>query len=293
MTSASPEKTGFEEIFSGWVKASNHMMDAVSRTWTPQSPPTVDDTKNARGSLWSWVSPFDSWEKMSTVMNTATNLGALFTNPLQMKDLPQMPFPVWPEAMNLSPRGEGTETDYNKEIIDAVMGIYHRELSKVLNIPKLGITRTYQEKLARAMDKFQCFQKYISEFINILNIPLKQSFETAQENLSEMAKNGCQPQDLKKYHSRWLKKLETKYHALLNSPEYIRIMGKTLDAMADFTKARQDVLQDVMKFAGVPVERDMDELYKDLYLLKKRLKAVEKQLNASANHVPVRSSRKK
>jgi len=57
-------------------------------------------------------------------------------------------------------------------------------------------------------------------------------------------------------------------------------MSKTLDALEDFVAARNAIAQDFLKTMAVPTQDELDELYKELYQLKKRIKNLEKEKSA-------------
>ena len=65
--------------------------------------------------------------------------------------------------------------------------------------------------------------------------------------------------------------------SLFKSPEYVSTMAKTLGALEDFLTARNAITQDLLKAMAVPTQVELDELYKDLYRLKKRVKILEKE----------------
>jgi hypothetical protein len=58
-------------------------------------------------------------------------------------------------------------------------------------------------------------------------------------------------------------------------------MAKTLGALEDFIIARNAIAQDFLKTMAVPTQDELDELYKDLYQLKKRIKILEKEKSAT------------
>ncbi len=60
---------------------------------------------------------------------------------------------------------------------------------------------------------------------------------------------------------------------LFQSAEYIRTLTHTLHALEDFTTAKQELLSEAMAALGLPTRREMDELYREMYLLKKSMKA--------------------
>jgi polyhydroxyalkanoate synthesis regulator phasin len=75
----------------------------------------------------------------------------------------------------------------------------------------------------------------------------------------------------------WIKILEGHYMTLFQSPEYVNILGNTLVSMSDFTAAKNEVIEDMLNMFPIPKQKDMDELYREIYLLKKRIKALEKK----------------
>jgi polyhydroxyalkanoate synthesis regulator phasin len=47
--------------------------------------------------------------------------------------------------------------------------------------------------------------------------------------------------------------------------------------MSEFSAAKKEILQDFLNTLPVPTHKEMDELYKEIYLLKKRIKELEKK----------------
>jgi polyhydroxyalkanoate synthesis regulator phasin len=41
--------------------------------------------------------------------------------------------------------------------------------------------------------------------------------------------------------------------------------------------ARETITQDVLKGLAVPTQKDLDELYREIYILKKRIRKIEKK----------------
>jgi polyhydroxyalkanoate synthesis regulator phasin len=65
---------------------------------------------------------------------------------------------------------------------------------------------------------------------------------------------------------------------LFQSSEYTKTLNKTLHSMSEFSEAKKELLQDTLLYMlPVPTQKEMDELYKEIYLLKKRIKELEKR----------------
>lgn len=155
--------------------------------------------------------------------------------------------------------------------------LYEQEFRKFFKIPQLGLTRFYQEKMIRSMDKFNIYQAAVTEFSRLLLLPMEKSFQVLQEKLTELADKGDLPEDSKKYYRIWIKILEDHYMILLQSSEYTQALNKTLNAMSEFSEVKKEILQDFLNMLPVPTHKEMDALYKEIYLLKKRIKDLEKK----------------
>jgi hypothetical protein len=132
--------------------------------------------------------------------------------------------------------------------------------------------------MIRSVDKFNLFQSSLTEFLRLLSLPMERSLQILQEKLTELADEGSLPEDSKVYYQMWIKILEGHYMTLFQSSEYTKTLNKTLHSMSEFSEAKKELLQDTLLYMlPVPTQKEMDELYKEIYLLKKRIKELEKR----------------
>ena len=66
---------------------------------------------------------------------------------------------------------------------------------------------------------------------------------------------------------------------LLQSPDYTRVMDKTIAALVDYRNARDEMMYDMLKNLPIPTNREMDELYKEFYELKKKVRKLSKKVD--------------
>ena len=115
----------------------------------------------------------------------------------------------------------------------------------------------------------------MSEFLHLLYLPVEKSLKSLQEKMAEMAEQGPLDEQPKSYYNLWIKLLEGQYMELFQKPEYSEAMARTLCALNDSVEARQAVVNDILKQVNIPTNQDLDELSKEIYLLKKRIRALE------------------
>lgn len=166
--------------------------------------------------------------------------------------------------------------ELDKEMIKKWTDVYEKEFSQYLKIPQIGLGRFYQERAMQAADKLNTLQTALSEFLHILSQPVERSLTSLQEKMVEMTQSGPLDEKTRTYYNLWIKLLEGHYMALFKQAEYSQVMVKTLDALNQYVEARQAVVNDMLKQLNVPTHQDLDELYKEIYLLKKRMRAYEK-----------------
>ncbi len=169
--------------------------------------------------------------------------------------------------------------DLDHETFEAFREIYEKEFQRFFQVPQIGLTRFYQERVNKALDKYNIFQSTLGEFLYLFYVPLEKSASVMQEKIEEMVKKGEVKDNYKDYYSMWVKILEGHYMKLLQSPEYTKVMDKTISALVDYRSARDEMMYDVLQNLPIPTNREMDELYKEFYELKKKVRELAKKVD--------------
>ncbi|MGW8195605.1 MAG: poly(R)-hydroxyalkanoic acid synthase subunit PhaE [Desulforhopalus sp.] len=167
--------------------------------------------------------------------------------------------------------------DIEENVFRMWTDMYEKEFKQFFLVPQLGLMRTYQEKANQAIDKYNLFQSTLSEFLGLLSLPFNRSMRVMQENLTEMTENGSLPDDTREYYNMWVKVLEGHFMTLFQTPEYVETLTRTINALTDFTAARDSVLEDLLGSFPIATQRDVDDMARELYELKRRLRKLEKE----------------
>ncbi len=284
----------YDSLLSNWINSAADFWGSMLQNWPKTS--TADDGQPSgekSRAQESFEAVFKSWQTLSSVagdpgaMEAFSNLGR--TMPEMLTQVVQASwrsyFAMQQQWLEKAGRiGESTRSfnfeNIDKEVFKAWTDIYEKEFQQFFNIPQLGLTRFYQEKIGETLDKYNRFQSQYAEFMHLIFLPIEKSSKVLQEQLSNMAHEGKLPENSNDYYKLYIKILEGHYMSLFKSPEYISSMAKTLGALEDFIVARNSIAQDFLKTMAVPTQDELDELYKDLYHLKKRIKILEKEKHA-------------
>lgn len=166
---------------------------------------------------------------------------------------------------------------FKQKLLNGWTEAYEKEFRQYLKIPQIGLGRIYQERVLKAADKHNLFQAAFSKFLNRLYQPMEEAFDQLQKMVVEHAKTEQVEEDPKAYYNEWIKILEGCYMNLFKKPDFSEVLGQTLVALNEYSVAKQAVVNDVLKQQAVPTQADLDELYKEIHLLKKRMRLYEKK----------------
>jgi len=190
------------------------------------------------------------------------------------------------KAGNIGKRTEAYNFDnLDQEVFRALTDVYEKELRQYLKIPPLGLTRFYQERFNEMLDKHNLFETTLAEFLSILYLPMEKSFKVLQVKLQQMAEEGNLPSQTKESYGMWLKILEGHYMTLFKSADYTEALHRTLKHLENFMIVKNEAMHDFLQMLPVVTNKDIDDLYKEFYQLKKRVNKLEKMLGISPNAV--------
>jgi polyhydroxyalkanoate synthase subunit PhaE len=285
------------EIFLGdWIKTSMSFWETMVSMWpnihsADSKPPNSKKEGKTNRLQTSWESTQKTWKSWSRIVSEPETMKTIFDG---TGELPEILLKIAQTCMGsfvrlqqqwLEKAGKFQEStksfrfeNLGEDVVKMWRQLYETELRKIFNMPQIGLTRFYQEKMNQTIDKYNIFQAHVNEFIQTLSLPVEKSFQVMQEKLAESADEGHLPEGSKAYYQMWIKILEGHYMTLFQSVEFTKILNQTLYAMSEFSEAKKELLQSTLLYMlPVPTQKEMDELYKEIYLLKRRIKALEKR----------------
>lgn len=294
------KNTDMTAMFTEWSKSITDMWGNMAKTQTGLFGPFGLSEKMQKGPAYqaqkayetgtkifqSVISGLSEPENLSEMMKGMDSLPEFMMQMVQQSCESYLEMQKrWSERM--IKMGQHTEAyqfeGVDQNIFNAWNEIYEKEFRKFLNVPQLGLTRFQQERVNRFVDKFNLFQAALNEFLYMFYIPIEKSSAVMQEKIQELAEKGEVHSNFKDYYNMWIRILEGHYMTLLKSPEYTQVMNNTIDALVQYREAKEELLYDIIGNLPIPTNRDMDELYKDFYLLKKKVKALSKELENLKN----------
>lgn len=284
---------GMTSMVNTWMKSMGDLWGSAAGQWgaTPGQHPA--GPKAGKGTAHKAQTAMETalrnWQTMAGAMATPESMAALLKGsgamPEVLLKLAQTSMGSFVELQQnmfqrLGKIGESVEAyqfqDIDENMFSVWTDIYEKEFQQFFQIPQLGLMRTYQEKANQVADKYNLFQSTLSEFLSLLGLPFNRATQVMQEKLGQMAESGELTDDTKVYYNMWVKVLEGHFMTLFQTPEYVETLARTVNALADFSTARDAALEDLLSLFPVAKQTEMDDMARELYELKKRLRKLEK-----------------
>ena len=273
-------KTLSEPLLAAWIKWTMDFWDTMA-----QMGPGLaggQGSREAEVSGDAWLSSLNLWQAFFSLLTEPETVAAVFEGIKAPSEIIlRMAQAGWGGYSHLHaqwlqgwqgselPVGANNFENLDQDIFKTCNEIYEHDFGRLLNLPQLCLTGLPQERVNRATEKFNYFQAAMAEFIYLLYLPVKKSLRAMGEE-RRAAMEEKPPVSFKEYYKRWLKILEGYYMTLFQSGEYTRTLSRTLYALEEFTTAKQNLVSQALEALGLPTRREMDEIYREMYLLKKQ-----------------------
>ena len=285
---------GMESMMNTWTQSMNDIMGTMSQMWSAHQQANQsgkqDKKKSGNDSMAAMTAALKNWQTIASAMATPESMASLFKGTGTMPEIfTSFAQVVMGSLSKLQKKmsqstgrlGESVEA-YSFEKIDENIfhvwtEIYENEFKKFFHIPQLGLTREYQERFNSMMDKFHQSQANKAEFLRLLCLPFQRSMGVMQEKIAVLAETGELPDDSHEYYQMWIKILEGHFMTLFQTPEYIEALTRTIGSSTNFTEAKNAVIEDMIKDLPIAQKSEMDDLSREVYELKRRIRRLEKE----------------
>ncbi|OGR18521.1 MAG: hypothetical protein A2X81_16460 [Desulfobacterales bacterium GWB2_56_26] len=171
-----------------------------------------------------------------------------------------------------------TLDDLDHSAFESFRELYRNELQKYLKIPKIGLPREYHERMSELVDKSTIFFSHLIELIYQFTTPFEKTNRVMQDKIKKMLEGGEVVEDPKQVYNDWIKILEGHFMDMLKSKEYTDVLNDTITSLAAYKGVKNSVTDAFLKEMQIPTGREMDEVYKDIYNMKKKIRDLSRQV---------------
>ncbi|HEY9623117.1 MAG TPA: class III poly(R)-hydroxyalkanoic acid synthase subunit PhaE [Crinalium sp.] len=156
--------------------------------------------------------------------------------------------------------------------------LYEESSGSLMRSPLLGPTREFNGKLLRAFDAWANFYRTSIDYQTVMTDIQVRSFEELMRKLVALAEKGEPVKDWRQFQQLWGSVADDVYEQAFCSEDNLKVRGRFLNALNTYRICQQDLLELWMKLLNLPSREEVDEVHKNIYELRKEMKALKVKL---------------
>ena len=149
---------------------------------------------------------------------------------------------------------------------------------KAFHVPAVGKDREKVALLLRSFDDLAVHMAKNVEFQHVIYMTGLTAMEKVIETIADKIKKGEEIKSYDEFFDLWIDVTEKTYLALFQTEEFSKLQGEVLDATLNIRKHSFKLMELYLYDFPIALRSEMDDLYKTLYDLKKKVKSLEKQV---------------
>jgi len=302
---------GFQDVYTSWTKA---VMNALQGTGTADMnfvKETLSKTltgSNAYQKLYEiWLPFFKAIQQKSASPNSYKDL----TDPAKFKEMLDRIFGFDPtaasqmveQATKLLETLAGSSQGFMKPWVvaseksfkdfpnmmeghpESAMKIFHTLFSafdstigRAFHVPAVGKDREKIELLLRSLDDLSVYLAKRTEYEHLMYVTGLGAYEKVIATVADKVSKGEEIKRFDEFFDLWIDVSEKAYYALFQTEAFSKKQGELLEASVNVRKHSFKLMELYLYDFPIALRSEMDDLYKTVYDLKKKVKSLEKQI---------------
>lgn len=154
--------------------------------------------------------------------------------------------------------------------------------------PGFGFTRELEEKVARGFVAWKKMMRSSNDYQALMANAWAGVYEQVLQELKTRAEQDKPIDSVRGLMRLWVDAADRSFDKVLRSEEYATIQGEFVTDTMNYRLHEQGIVEEALKYAYVPTRSEMDEAHRNIYELRKEVKALKKAL-AQAQPTAVQS----
>ncbi len=168
---------------------------------------------------------------------------------------------------------------------ESFMTIFHNmfnafdgTVGRIFHVPAVGKDREKVELLLRSLDDLSVYLARSTEYQHMIYITGLAAFEKVIATVAEKISGGEEMKGFDEFFDLWVDVNEKTYNALFQTEDFSKMQGELLEASVNARKHFFKLMELYLYDFPIALRSEMDDLYKTIYELKKKVNSLEKQL---------------
>ncbi len=149
---------------------------------------------------------------------------------------------------------------------------------RMANMPSMGLTRELNETINRGFVLWQENQQVSLEYQLLLGGAMLNAFETFMQQLVAKAKAGEVVKDQKELLTLWVTVADEAFLELFHSEQYAVVQSRYVNSSMALRQQQQTLTEVGLRMVNLPTQSSLDEAHKNIFELRKEVKALKKSM---------------
>jgi class III poly(R)-hydroxyalkanoic acid synthase PhaE subunit len=172
---------------------------------------------------------------------------------------------------------EGHPEEFMK-IFHTLFNAFDSTIGRTFHIPAVGKDREKIELLLRSLDDLSVYLARKTEYENMMYVAGSRAYEKVIATVADKVSKGEEFKKFDEFFDLWLDVSEKAYYALFQTQDFSKKQGELLEAQLNVRQHFFKFMELYLYDFPIALRSEMDDLYKTVYDLKKKVKSLEKQI---------------
>jgi class III poly(R)-hydroxyalkanoic acid synthase PhaE subunit len=301
-------------MYDQWQKMASQWVEAISANSDPSAQNLSRQFVASQASMmrflelttraWSVMMPKleagEDWQKVlsdymeqfrkqmldpSQMMQAAQNTTTMWMDYMQsmqsamlpwMKSMQQAPS-IFGSAM-LSPNGGAEMIDLTRMFWDS----YDQTVGKLVGMPSVGFTRELEKKMAAGYQAWSKARQAMDEYQMLVLDGWSGVMEQVLREMMDRAEKGKPVESVRDLVRLWTTAADKSFDQVFRSERYAEVQGRFVSSYMDYRVKEQAIVDEMLKYSHIPTRSEMDEAHRNVYELRKEVKALKKAMSGDA-----------
>ncbi len=168
------------------------------------------------------------------------------------------------------------KTEASLNVFHNLFSAFESTFGKAFKMPPVGKDREKIELMMKSLDKYSVYMAKNTEFQHSIYVAGEKAMEKVLQAITNKVKEGAEIKNYDEFFKLWTDINEEEYFELFKSEEFSKLQGQLLDTALETRRHFQKIMEMFLEDFPVPVRSEMDDVYKTIYDLKKKVRALEK-----------------
>ncbi len=199
-------------------------------------------------------------------------------------DVVQRTVGPWGASLREAPGHFGAAATGNPSAFTALSRLYwdawEHTGGRLLESPSLGATREFDEKLLRGFDAWMDHRRAVAEYQLVVADAWSDALAAVLRELGARAERGQPVSSLRDLTELWTTLTDAHMDEVFRSERYASAQGHMLNTAMIHRQRERAIAETLLKATDIPARSELDEAFKEIYGLRRELKALRQEVLA-------------